>query len=187
MQVTGSIWAWWHHFTNTPHFKAYKRLVEGARASVSVSITRDCNAFSSSDNPEAATHEGSIVPGSGATPSRPPGIACPSWSESAREVLSTALSGLETKAGSASSGLWVSLTLAPPWSCITPEAIFWSEETHKAWLLASALWARPLPAGSGTGRRTTGSVHANCLANKLAGAKLRNCFDIKSKYLYSAS
>ncbi len=28
---------------------------------------------------------------------------------------------------------------------------------------------------------------ANCLANKLAGAKLRKCFDIKSKYLYSAT
>ncbi len=28
---------------------------------------------------------------------------------------------------------------------------------------------------------------ANCLANKLAGAKLRKCLDIKSKYLYSAT
>ncbi len=28
---------------------------------------------------------------------------------------------------------------------------------------------------------------ANCLANQLAGAKLRTFFDIKSKYLYSAT
>ncbi len=28
---------------------------------------------------------------------------------------------------------------------------------------------------------------ANCLANKLAGAKLRKFLDIKSKYLYSAT
>ncbi len=30
-------------------------------------------------------------------------------------------------------------------------------------------------------------AYANCLANKLAGAKLRDFFDIKSKYLYSAT
>ncbi len=28
---------------------------------------------------------------------------------------------------------------------------------------------------------------ANCLANKLAGVKLRKILDIKSKYLYSAT
>ncbi len=66
------------NFTNTPHFKAYKCLVEGARASVSVSSTRDCKALISSDDPEVATHGGSIIPGWGATPSRPPGIAYPS-------------------------------------------------------------------------------------------------------------
>ncbi len=150
VQVAGSIWAWPHHFTNTPHFKAYKRLIEGARASERVSSTRECRALSPSDIPEAATHGCSTTPGSGATPSRPPGIVDLSWWGSARAMPPAILSGLGTKAGSASSGWWVS----PPWSYLTPVAVSWSEETHTAWLLASTMSARPLPAGSETGRRT---------------------------------
>ncbi len=154
VQVAGSIWAWPHHFTNTPHFKAYKRLVEGACASKSISSTRECSVLSLSDIPQATTHEGSTTPGSGATPSHPPGIANPSWWGSARAVPPAVLSGLGTKAGS---GRWVSLKLTPSWSCI-PVAISGSEETHTAWLLASTMSARPLPAGSETGRRTAGSA-----------------------------
>ncbi len=95
VQVARSIWAWPHHFTNTPHFKAYKCPIEGARASESVSSTRECRALSPSDIPEAATHEGSTTSGSGATPSRPPGIANPSWWGSARMVPPAVLSGLK--------------------------------------------------------------------------------------------
>ncbi len=47
-----------------------------------------------------------------------------------------------------------------PWSCITPVAIYWLEETHTAWLLASAMSAHPPSAGSETGRRTAGNVHS---------------------------
>ncbi len=93
------------------------------------------------------------TPGSGATLSCPPGIANPSWWGSARAVPPAVLSGLGNKAGSAGSGWWVSLKFAPPWSCITPVAISWSEETHMAWLLASAMPAHPLSTGSETGRR----------------------------------
>ncbi len=160
VQVAGSIWTSQHHFTNTPHFRAYKRLIEGARASESVSSTRECRALSSSDIPEAATHEGSTTLGSGATPSHSPEIADPSWWGSARAVPPAALSGPGTKAGSASSGRWVSPKPAPPWSCITPVTISWSEEKHTAWLLASAMSARPRPAGSETGRRKAGSAHS---------------------------
>ncbi len=46
--------------TQTLPFEAYKRLVEGFRAPMSV---RDCKA-PISDTPEAITHDGSIVPGS---------------------------------------------------------------------------------------------------------------------------
>ncbi len=42
-----------HHFTNTPHFKAYKCLVEGVRTSESMSSMWKCRALSSSDIPEA--------------------------------------------------------------------------------------------------------------------------------------
>ncbi len=145
LQIAGSIWVSPHNFTNTPHFKAYKRLVEGARTSESVSSTRECRAGRSAPLISAA-HEGSTTPGSGATPSRPPGIANPSLWWSARAVPPAVLSGLGTKAGSAGSGWWVSLKLAPPWSCITPVAISWSEEKHTAWLLASAISARAVPA-----------------------------------------
>ncbi len=55
-------------------------------------------------------------------------------------------------------GPWVSLKLAPPWSCITPVAISWSEDTYPALLLASAMSARSLLAGSETERRTAGSA-----------------------------
>ncbi len=47
--------------SQTLPFEAYKCLVEGFRAPVSV---RDCKAPISSDTPEAITHDGSIVPGS---------------------------------------------------------------------------------------------------------------------------
>ncbi len=47
--------------SQTLPFEAYKRLVEGFRAPMSV---RDCKAPISSDTPEAITHDGSIVPGS---------------------------------------------------------------------------------------------------------------------------
>ncbi len=73
-----------------------------------MSSTRECRALSSSDIPEAATHEGSTTPGSGVTPSRSPEIADPSWRGSARAVPPEALSGPGTKTGSAISGRWVS-------------------------------------------------------------------------------
>ncbi len=65
-------------------FEAYKRLIEGFRTPMSV---RDCKAPISSDTPEAITHDGSIVPGSSATPSPPPGIAYTSCRGSARRCL----------------------------------------------------------------------------------------------------
>ncbi len=55
------------HYTNTLHFRAYKRLVEGVRTSESTSSTWECRALSSSGIPEAARHEDTTTPGSGAT------------------------------------------------------------------------------------------------------------------------
>ncbi len=69
-----------------------------------MSSTRECRALSSSDIPEATTHEGSTTPGSGATPNRSSEIADPSCRGSARAMPPAALSGPGTKAGSASSG-----------------------------------------------------------------------------------
>ncbi len=151
---------YYYYFTNTPHFKAYKCLVESARASECVSSTRECRVLSLSDIPEAATHEGFTTPGTVATLSHSPGIVHPSRWGSARVVPPAVLSDLGTKAGSASSGRWVSLKLAPPWSCITPVTVSWSEEMHTVWQLAITMSARPLPAGSETGRRTAGSAHS---------------------------
>ncbi len=82
VQVVGSIWAWLFH--KHSHFEAYKCLVEGFCAPMSV---RDCKAPIFSDTPEAITHDGSIVPGSCATPSPPPGIAYTSCRGSARRCL----------------------------------------------------------------------------------------------------
>ncbi len=54
------------------------------------------------------------------------------------------------------------LAVTPPhsWSCITPVEIYWFEETHTAWLLASAMSERPPSAGSETGWRTAGNAHS---------------------------
>ncbi len=132
------------HYTNTLHFRAYKRLVEGVRTSESTSSTWECRALSSSGIPEAARHEDTTTPGSGATPNRSLEIADPYWWGSGRAVLPAALSGPGTKDGSASSGQWLSPKPPLSWSCITPVAIYWLEETHTAWLLASAMSPRPL-------------------------------------------
>ncbi len=55
-----------HHFTNTPHLRPYRHLVESARDSVSMSSRWEGRVLRSSRTPKATPHEGSTSPGWGA-------------------------------------------------------------------------------------------------------------------------
>ncbi len=94
--------------------------------------------------------------GFGCHPKRSSEIADPSWRGSAR-AMPPALSGPGTKAGSASSGRWVS----------PKHLFFFSFFLYTAWLLASAMSARPPSAGSETGRRTAGYVHSRARGEQI--------------------
>ncbi len=119
VQVVGSIWAWLFH--KHSRFWSIQTSCRGCSRSHECASMRDCKAPISSDTPEAITHDGSIVPGSSATPSRPPGIAYASCRGSVKAVPPAVPSSLGTQAGS---GRWVSMMLIPPWSLITPVATF---------------------------------------------------------------
>ncbi len=87
--------------SQTLPFEAYKRLVEGFSAPMSV---RDCKAPISSDTPEAITHDGSIV-------QVRPGIAIFPAGERQGGVSS---SSIESRNPGWIQGDVVSLMLAPP-------------------------------------------------------------------------